>query len=189
MEENATIRDIPLEAIYAAYGKAVLFSHHLERQLVFCVASWGCLKDRADDGAFLRTVESLHRKTLGDVIKVGIENGAVSGEMSDALSSARKLRNILVHSITDSLPLRLATKRRSEEVFEELWDIGDSFRELARELSEMAEICCELRGFSVVRIHALALRVIERASALETLAEPNKPMHATCETRAAEACR
>jgi hypothetical protein len=169
MKDYQLPHDIPWVAVYAAYGKAILSAHHLEKQLAFFVASWDCLKNRSDETTFSSTLNALQKKTLGELIKIGVSSGAISEELHRTLDSARELRNFLIHYITDSLALRLATQLGPDEVVEELWSIGCLFMDSARELTEMAEFCCEVHGFPMGRAYELAVNTIKRASELETL--------------------
>lgn len=161
--------EVPLEAIYAAFGKAILYSHYLERQVALFVACWNALKNRHDDRRFVEYLDGLTARTFGQVIQAGIENGAISEEMLAALKPAKEMRNLLVHRTIESLPLRLATILGPIDVFEELWDVADLIKGIADEISDHAMFCSELRGISPELVERKARDVINRASKLDRL--------------------
>lgn len=165
--------DVPMEAIYAAFGRALFSFHSLERQLISFVATWDALKNQHSDEQLVGTLDGLGKRTFGQVIDAGLKNGAISEELSQSLRPATVLRNALVHRLYESIPLRLATRQGPQQVFEELWSIGDSYRGLAQEVGEMAMHCCELRGISSERIDRLARRAWDRASRMDSLSLPS----------------
>lgn len=162
---------VSLEAIFAAFGKAILYGHHLERQLALFVACWNALKHRHDDAAFVKFLDELGGRTFGQVIDTGVKNGAISGEMLVALRPAKELRNALVHRTAEWLPLTLATKLGPFDAFETLWAIGDDFYGLAAAFSEHAMFCSELRGISAEAVQKRSLKVIKRARGLNRLSD------------------
>ena len=160
---------VPLEAVFAAFGKALLHGHHLERQVALFVACWDALKNTQDDASFVRLLDELQRKTFGQIIDAGVRNGAISEAMLVALRPAKELRNALVHRTADWLPLTIATKLGPLDAFGSLCDIGDQFYRLAAEFSERAIFCSELRGISAALVHKTSLKVLKRARTLDRL--------------------
>lgn len=159
-----------LLAVEAAYGRAVLASHILERRLILHVSAWHALRNR-DLGAFKTMQDSLLKKPLGDIIRIGKASGAFPDDAHEALERARTLRNHLVHEITDSILLKFFTKQGSSDIVAQLLGMADDFEGISNEIAKMAYLCLDIAGVPINKLQKHSRSLVRRLSQANSLEE------------------
>jgi hypothetical protein len=137
--------------LYTAYGKAILQTHVVEQRVALQVALWHGLKSSNEDKlfdeeAFSAKYSELRKAPFGKILKVGLSNGALSDEDGKEYEEYRKVRNLLVHDISDSISLRLFTKNDPENVIAELNQIAADLEEMNSEIMKWIELLFVLSG-------------------------------------------
>lgn len=159
--------------LQATYGKAMLLTHVIEQRVALRVAMWGSLKTGFDDTVFQQKLSSLRKLPFGKILKAGVSSGALSKEDGEALNSYRKLRNILVHDISDSISFRLLTKSDSANVIAELNEIWRDFNELSNDLMKSLHLLFLAAGGDLKEVEAKLGRLVAELSKLDVLVVPN----------------
>ncbi len=159
-----------LLAVEAAYGRAVLASHILERRLILHVSAWHALRNK-DLNAFKTMQDSLLKKPLGEIIRIGKTSGALPDDAHEALERARILRNHLVHEITDSILLKFFTKQGASDIVTQLLGIADDFEGISHEIAKMAYLCLDIAGVPIEKVHEHSRSLVEGLSQANSLEE------------------
>lgn len=111
------IRDLPpatrMYAVYAAYGKAMMSAHAVERKLAAILLAH--YTDTIAPGLTRDTsIQHLDRMTFGQLIKEFVATHGPSDDLAEELDNMLFLRNDLAHRIADTI-LRATMVREWEE--------------------------------------------------------------------------
>lgn len=158
----------------AAYGRAILLTHVIEQRIALQVALWHMLKSGGGNEAFSERYSSLRKATLGRLLKIGLSCGALSQEDGKALEHYRKLRNLLVHEISESVSLRLLTKMDSVNVIAELNEIADDFEGMSEEILKSVRFLFQVAGGDLDEVEKRMAALLNKLSGLDVLVLPNK---------------
>ncbi|SDU67695.1 hypothetical protein [Desulfobacula phenolica] len=110
--------------IYAAYGRAVLFAHSLERNLVVLLSTRLAEAHHMQKDVFEAEQSKIKKMTLGRLIKQACNEFKFSPYWAEELDNVLFFRNRLVHDI-------------SEIITDHMWEHGDK-NKIINEIDEIA---------------------------------------------------
>lgn len=112
---------VPSEKLFlveAAYGRAMLRAHGIEKMLATWLICFACA--RSHESKWHEETVAIKRLTLGKLIQRFQAESAVSESLSSELLSLLALRNDLAHRVSDLLADAALTERWEEQAFLEL---------------------------------------------------------------------
>ena len=126
------IRDLPpatrMYAVFAAYGKAMMSAHTLERRLAGLIIA--SVTDTSLPGAEKTTeIERVGRLTLGQLIKEFNASHSPQEELAEELDNMLFFRNELAHRIADTILAAAVEREWEEHIVQELTEYASMFSE------------------------------------------------------------
>lgn len=168
--QKLRIKDI----LYATYGKTVFRTHLIEKEITLFIALWHFLKQGKKKGSFNEKFKELSKKPFGHLIKLGIKEGAIPSDWTKALENYRKLRNYLIHAVTDYIAFSLLTKEGPIEVILRLNDIADNFEGFHKEIEKHVAFLSDLAGVSEKDINKSVMGLVSDLSKIKKLPMPKR---------------
>jgi len=120
--------------VYAAYGRAMMAAHSLERRLAALLVTRAADR-RSSKEIFHAEQAEIDHLPLGPLIKRFISDFQPEERLVEELDNMLYFRNDLAHRISDLILCAARQEQWEEKVFTELTDITEYFRE-TREMLE-----------------------------------------------------
>lgn len=158
--------------LFTVYGRTVLSAHLIEKEMTLFIALWHFLKQGKNKGLFNEKYEELSKKSFGRRIIIGIKEGAIPDDWTETLENYRKLRNYLVHEISDFIVNSLLTGKELFSVMSELNSIADNFEGFRKEIRKHVAFLSDLAGLSEKDINKKIMRLISDISKTKKLPKP-----------------
>lgn len=143
-------------AVHAAYGRAMLYAHGLEKRLsALLIANTVDQKKSREDTK--EEIASIDRLTLGSLIKRVASEYELSDDLLEELDNMLSFRNELAHRISNQLLAATREQAWEEKTVVELGEIATYFRRTSAALSPFVSEWFSNNGFDQAEILRRAL--------------------------------
>lgn len=160
--------------LYTVYGRTVLSAHLIEKEMSLHIALWHFLKHGRNKGSFYEKYEELSKKPFGRRIIIGIKEGAIPDDWTETLENYRKLRNYLVHDISDFIVNSFLTGKEPSSIMSKLNNISDNFEGFHKEIRKHVAFLSDLAGLSEKDINKSVMRLVSDISKTKKLPKPKR---------------
>jgi hypothetical protein len=155
--------EIELFAVYAAYGRATIAAHSLERALSSLLIA--TLVDRKlPREKFEADVARFERMTLGPLIERFNQWFSPAEELQEELDNMLYFRNKLIHDISGTVLHRAREVDWEQRVIQELTDITTYFLETREMLRDYSEKWLTSHGLSYAKLLKIGIEMYPGAA-------------------------
>lgn len=158
MGEDKIIEPLPQVLVDAAYGRAMLSAHALERKLrTLLLIHFG--EVRLNNNRRTAATEQIQRLTMGPLIEQFITAYKVEEHLQEELDNMLFFRNELAHRISDTILGKALEPDWRRRLVTELLEIESYFRETNQSLEHYIDEWLEANGFSKQQIISIGMGV------------------------------